>query len=205
MEPVLLDHSCDGIREYDNPMPFWWTAIFWITIAVCFPYIVYYHVGVGPSVQDEYESDVAEAVTAQLGALGDIQPDQETLLTLFDRTDGAKWKVAAKAMFRANCVLCHGPDGGGINGPNLTDDAYVNVGQVEDLFRVINNGVAGKGMPEWGKRFSKAQVILLATYVAQLRGTHPAQPKAADGATIPPWPVIKPDAAKSEPAQPAPK
>ena len=22
-EPRILDHDCDGIREYDNPMPFW--------------------------------------------------------------------------------------------------------------------------------------------------------------------------------------
>ena len=28
----LLDHDYDGIREYDNPMPRWWVAIFWATI-----------------------------------------------------------------------------------------------------------------------------------------------------------------------------
>jgi cytochrome c oxidase cbb3-type subunit 3 len=37
-EAELLDHECDGIREYDNPMPAWWTGIFWISILFAQPY-----------------------------------------------------------------------------------------------------------------------------------------------------------------------
>ena len=33
----ILDHDCDGIREYDNPMPFWWTAILWGSIVFSVP------------------------------------------------------------------------------------------------------------------------------------------------------------------------
>ena len=28
----LLEHSYDGIQEFDNPMPRWWVYIFWATI-----------------------------------------------------------------------------------------------------------------------------------------------------------------------------
>ena len=28
----LLDHSYDGIQEFDNPMPRWWVYLFWVTI-----------------------------------------------------------------------------------------------------------------------------------------------------------------------------
>ena len=48
----LFDHEYDGIREYDNPMPKWWLYIYLITFIICFPYILYYHFGDGPSVHD---------------------------------------------------------------------------------------------------------------------------------------------------------
>ena len=28
----ILDHSYDGIQEFDNPMPGWWKAIFVLTV-----------------------------------------------------------------------------------------------------------------------------------------------------------------------------
>ena len=28
----LLEHEYDGIQEYDNPLPRWWLALFWITV-----------------------------------------------------------------------------------------------------------------------------------------------------------------------------
>jgi len=28
----LLEHSYDGIQEFDNPMPRWWVYLFWATI-----------------------------------------------------------------------------------------------------------------------------------------------------------------------------
>ena len=28
----LIEHSYDGIQEYDNPMPRWWVYSFWGTI-----------------------------------------------------------------------------------------------------------------------------------------------------------------------------
>jgi hypothetical protein len=51
----------------------------------------------------------------------------------------------------------------------------------------MSSGVVSKGMPAWDKRFATSQRVLLAAYVAHLRGTTPAQPKAAQGGTIAPW------------------
>mgnify|MGYP000879449483 CR=1 FL=1 len=184
-EPKILDHNYDGIREYDNPMPFWWSALFWGTIIFSVPYFVYYHVGVGPSLNDNLEVEVGEFVEAQSAALGDIKPDAATILTLVQKD--AKLKTGASVMFRSNCATCHGPEGGGRTGPNMTDDSYINIKQPEDFFRVIRDGVAGKGMPEWRKRFSEPQLVLLASYVASLRGTKPVEAKEAQGTPIPPW------------------
>ena len=44
--PLAHDaHDCDGIREFDNPMPFWWSAIFWGSIFYAALYALYYMIG----------------------------------------------------------------------------------------------------------------------------------------------------------------
>jgi len=42
VKDFLSDHEYDGIREYDNPTPGWWHAIFIATIAFSFFYFVYW-------------------------------------------------------------------------------------------------------------------------------------------------------------------
>ncbi len=184
-EPRVLDHDCDGIREYDNPMPFWWSALFWITILFSAPYFVYYHLGgTGPSLSENYETEVGEFYELQAAKLGNLKPDAATILAL--STDRQKL-LAGQNMFKANCATCHAPDGGGKTGPNLTDDFYINVRKPEDIFAVLRDGVEAKGMPKWGKRFSEPQLVLLASYVASLRGTAPASPLKAQGDEVPVW------------------
>jgi cytochrome c oxidase cbb3-type subunit 3 len=145
-EPIR-EHAFDGIREYDNPMPFWWTAIFWLTFAFSVPYFFYYTFGVGERVEQAYERDLGEFYEAQAAMLGDISADVPTLVSL---SHDPKMRLAGQALFRSNCATCHGSDGGGGTGPNLTDDRYLNVREITDLHRVIRDGVVGKGMPEWG-------------------------------------------------------
>src|SRR5690348_11213379 len=43
-EARLMTHAYDGIREYDNPLPGWWKAIFAGTIAFAAAYGFYFHV-----------------------------------------------------------------------------------------------------------------------------------------------------------------
>jgi cytochrome c oxidase cbb3-type subunit III len=194
-EPKILGHNYDGIQEYDNPMPFWWTAIFWASFLLSVPYYLYYHVGVGATLNDSLEAEVGEFVEAQAAALGDLKPDAKTILTLVQ--NDAKLRTGASVMFRSNCATCHGPEGGGRTGPNLSDDSYINVKKPEDFFTVIRDGVAGKGMPDWGKRYSEPQLVLLASYAASLRGTKPAEAKEAQGTVLPQWSVPA-----SEPSSP---
>lgn len=184
-EPRILDHDCDGIREYDNPMPAWWTGIFWVTILFAAPYFVFYHLGgVGTTLSDSYETEVGAFYEMQAAKLGNLKPDEPTILTLAG--DGQKM-LAGRNMFRANCATCHGPDGGGQTGPNLTDDHYINIRRPEDIYRVVHDGVKSKGMPEWATRFSEPQLVLLSAYVASLRGSHASAPRDPQGERIAPW------------------
>jgi cytochrome c oxidase cbb3-type subunit 3 len=186
-EARILDHDCDGIREYDNPMPFWWSALFWCSILFSVPYFVFYHLGgVGTSLSENYETEVGEFYELQAAKLGNLKPDAATIMALsLDRQK----LLAGQNMFKANCATCHAPDGGGKTGPNLTDDFYINVRRPEDIFTVLRDGVEAKGMPKWGKRFSEPQLVLLSAYVAGLRGTAAASPLKAQGDEVAAWPV----------------
>lgn len=192
-EAKLLASNYDGIREFDNPMPFWWTGLLWATVFFSAVYFVYYHLGAGATLDESYQAEVGAFVEEQAKALGDLEPDQRTILTLMD---DPKLRLGGQVMFRSNCATCHGPEGGGRTGPNLTDDTYINVRSPEDIFRVIKDGVVNKGMPSWERRYSQAQLVLLASYVASLRGTRPVESKEAQGDRIAPWPTME----RAEPA-----
>ena len=183
--PLAHDaHDCDGIREFDNPMPFWWSAIFWGSIFYAALYALYYMIGVGPSHVQEFDEERSVFFQEQAARLGDLQPTPATISSLMA---DPRMMQAAAGMFSANCATCHAKDGGGGTGPNLCDDSWINVKVAPDIFTVMSTGVVSKGMPAWDKRFATSQRVLLASYVAHLRGTVPGQPKAAQGGTISPW------------------
>ena len=88
---------------------------------------------------------------------------------------------AGKAVFMQNCKPCHGEHAEGNVGPNLTDDYWLHGSKINDLFKTIKYGVAGKGMPTWEKQLSPKQIADVANYVKSLHGTNPANPKAPQG------------------------
>jgi cytochrome c oxidase cbb3-type subunit 3 len=185
----FFEHEHDGIREYDNPLPGWWSWLFAASIVFSIWYFFYYQIGVGPSIYDRYDAAAVAQLERQLGSFGTLNPDDVTIMRLLEEKPDLI--AALGGMFRGNCAQCHQPDGGGNIGPNLTDDSWKNVRRPADIFTVISEGVAGTSMPAWKNRFREPQMILLAAYVASLRGTTPAAPKAPEGTVIDPWPSLQ--------------
>lgn len=182
-EELLRDHSYDGIQEYDNPLPGWWVWIFVASIVFCFPYAVYYHGAEGRSLHDDYEGEVAAFADMLLATYGELSPDAETISTYM--SDGVAM-TGMKSLFKSKCAQCHKADGTGQVGPNLTDDTWLHVKTLPDIYKVLNEGVVAKGMPAWGLQLSETQVVLMASYVASLRA-NPKPGKEPQGETIPPW------------------
>lgn len=179
-QDVLTDHAYDGIQEYDNPMPGWWVWSFIITIVFAFPYWAWYHLADGHSLKDEYAAQIAEAEAlapkldeSKEAMLGYLE-DQDVLMR------GAK-------TFSSICAACHFKDGGGLVGPNMTDDYYLHVRDITDFLTVIRNGVPEKGMASYEGTLRQQQIVQVAAYMASLRGTTPENPKEPQGEIIPPW------------------
>ena len=185
-ENVPLGHSYDGIREYDNPLPGWWKWLFVLTVVVSPFYLLYFHVG-GPnrSVHEQFAAALDANQKKKYADIGDLTPDAATLVKYMKDPE---WNEVGKSIYKMNCVSCHGAEGGGVIGPNLCDENYKHIKKVEDIVKVINEGVAGGAMPAWATRIpNKNDIVMVSAYVASLRGTSPANPKGPDGSPIAAW------------------
>jgi cytochrome c oxidase cbb3-type subunit 3 len=177
---VLLDHNYDGIQELDNSLPPWWKYGFYLTIIVGVIYIYRFHIShEGQSQQEEYVSEMekGEADKAAYLAKSANNVDENTVTYL----TGSAELAAGKELFQKTCVACHLADGGGSVGPNLTDDYWLHLGGIKDIFKSIKYGWQDKGMKSWKDDFSPKEIQELASFVKSLKGTKSATPKAPQG------------------------
>lgn len=168
----LTDHSYDGIKEYDNPMPMWWKWLFVITIIWGLGYFYYYHISdLGDSQAEEYAEEFAKIESFQQNQ----SLDMESFVVLTDAESLQK----GEELFIKHCASCHGgtggtgPGAGGI-GPNLADDYWIHGGSMDDIVEVIMNGVPEKGMISWKNILRPNEVVQVSSYIHSIRGTTPA-------------------------------
>lgn len=183
----LMDHEYDGIQEYDNPTPGWWHVLFLGSIVFSFVYVLFWHFSpLGWSVWDAHEAAQTAAFQRVFGKVGDLDDDADTMLSLAQDEEG--WMAIAGGIFTSQCASCHGQDGAGLVGPNLTDDHYKNLASIEEIPKVIREGAANGAMPAWQNRLHPNEVVLVSAYVASLRGKNLSGPRGLEGEPIAPWP-----------------
>lgn len=177
-----FDHDFDGIRELDNRIPPWFTYLFLGTIVFGGIYMADYHLlGTSKLMEAEYREEVAAAELQRrivLATEGTI--DENALVAL---TEPEPLNRGAE-QFKKFCVSCHGPEGQGLVGPNLTDPYWIHGGNIRSVFQVIKLGVPAKGMISWQLVFSPKQIQELASYVLSLQGSSPPNPKKPEGVQV---------------------
>jgi cytochrome c oxidase cbb3-type subunit III len=189
---VMLDHSYDNIVELNNPIPRWFMVLFYSTVVFAVVYLLNYHVFKSSKLQlAEYETEVEQAqiaYQAYLKEAGDkINPETVTLLTDKDEVE------KGKEMFLrpGSCYSCHGKNGEGNIGPNLTDEYWIHGGGIKNVFKTISEGAPNTTMVSWKKKFSPLEIQQIASYVISLEGSKPDKAKEPqgekwlDGATAP--------------------
>lgn len=114
--------------------------------------------------------------------------------------------VRGKALFAANCAVCHGAEGKGNLGmaPNLTDDTWLWGGSEKAITETITGGRHNQ-MPAWQGFLSDEKIHLLSAYVWGI--SHPdKQALPTDGGAAPAAPASNaaaPAASAAAPAAPA--
>jgi cytochrome c oxidase cbb3-type subunit 3 len=179
-QDILLDHDYDGIQELDNKLPPWWLYLFIITVIIGGVYLVRYHLIGDWSSSKEWEQEMATAqlsIEEYMKTQPDIMDENSVLL---DESEIAM--AEGMEIFNTNCAACHKVDGGGLIGPNLTDEYWIHGGDIKDLFKTIKYGVPEKGMISWKTQLKPEQMQAVASYIlVKLQGTNPPDAKAPEG------------------------
>ncbi len=196
---IMLEHNYDGIRELDNHLPPWWTALFYGTIAFAFFYLIFFHViDTLPGSIEEYDTEVALAAE-QLKKVQAANPVADINESNVEAAIEPLAIAEGKQVFLNNCASCHRPDGGGDIGPNLTDEYWLHGGGIKDIFKVVRHGVNGTNMIAWEGFISPEKMKNVASYILTIKGTNPANPKKPQGDLFKPeQKEVKMDSSKTQ-------
>jgi len=175
---LMLDHDYDGIKELDNHLPPWWKGLFYVTIGYAVVYILIFHVFESQPLQaEQYEQEMAaaEALKKENAPVVDFD---ETNVTM---TEEPADLLAGKKAFETFCAVCHKADGGGIAGPNLTDEYWKYGGGMRNIYKTVKNGIPNTAMISWSAALNPVKMRQVSAYVMTLQGTNPPGAKGPEG------------------------
>lgn len=168
MDQIIEGHDYDGVQEFNNAAPFWWQLAFYISIVFSLGYMAYYLVLGGPSSKQELTDSLAKIKNMQPAASNDSDITEAILAAAV--MDPKHLTVGSK-VYAEKCLACHAADGGGLIGPNLTDQYWIHDrGSLLGVYKVIKNGVLDKGMPGWEAQLSPGELISITGFIKSLSG-----------------------------------
>lgn len=176
-----LDHDFDGIQELNNPLPAWWSWLFWVTILFAIVYLIAYPGfgnlpgAAGWSSTAQWDAEMA-AAQARYGPIYDGYMKME----IPDLLGEQQAIDMGSRLFANTCATCHGSDARGGGGyPNLTDKDWLWGGAPKTIVQTITHGRTGV-MPPLGDGIGGEQGILeMAQYVISLSGREHDEAAAA--------------------------
>lgn len=176
---IDLGHDYDGIRELDNNLPPWWLYGFYLCIIFAVIYLWRFHVShTGPSSIEEFNREMAIAEKQKEEYLKKAANNiDENSVVMMD----AAAIAAGQALYITNCAACHGKQGEGTVGPNLTDDYWLHGGSIKDVFKTIKYGVPEKGMRSWQEDLSPVKIAQISSFIKSIHGTNPPNAKEKQG------------------------
>lgn len=173
-------HEYDGILEYDNRLPNWWLYTLFGSIVFAALYWVYYHqLEIGETPLQVYAAEMSKEQEKKERESAAMQPVTAELLLEMSRDTSVV--EGGKQVYGQMCAACHGPTGGGLIGPNLTDEYWIHGSSPDKIYGVVRDGVLAKGMPAWGASLGEEKVRASVAYLLTLRNTKVAGGKAPEG------------------------
>ena len=193
-EGESMGHEFDGIVEINNPLPRWWTILFYATIVWSFFYLALYP-GLGSfegfwgwrssnqDVRTLEESAQARIDAKERGLIVEYDRELDFAAEKFDPIFEAYAQVpveelvkneeavkVGQRLFMQNCSQCHGSDARGNMGfPNLTDDDWLYGGSGAKIKETLINGRVA-AMPAWIDAMGEQGIKETVAYVLSLSG-----------------------------------
>ncbi|RUO21672.1 cytochrome-c oxidase, cbb3-type subunit III [Aliidiomarina haloalkalitolerans] len=193
-EGESMGHEFDGIIELNNPLPTWWTVLFWICLAWGLLYLILYP-GLGnfPGLfkwqsanqfvlsLDESRQAAIDSREAGLNIQYDAERRRadEVYGPIFQQYASMAIEEIAQdrdalrigqRLFLQNCAQCHGSDARGAQGfPNLTDGVFNWGASAQQIHTTIMDGRQA-AMPAFGEQLGERGIEEMTAYVLSLNG-----------------------------------
>ncbi|MCU4674531.1 cytochrome-c oxidase, cbb3-type subunit III [Catenovulum sp. 2E275] len=194
-EGESMGHEFDGIEELNNPLPGWWTKMFWVT-AIWSVYYLLAYPGLGNydgflnwKSSNQGVTSLAESKAATEQGLADglhvaydreVQAADEQFGPIFEQFSSQEIAALAhneealeigQRLFLQNCSQCHGSDArGGTGFPNLTDNDWLYGGTPDKIKETIMLGRNAQ-MPAQVAALGEQGVKQMAQYILSLSET----------------------------------
>lgn len=165
-------HTWDeDLAEYNNPLPLWWSWLFYLTIVFGLGYLVLYP-GLGSwkgtlgwTEVGQYQRET-ELAAKQFGPIY----DKFAAMDVAALSKNPEALAIGQKIFLNTCAQCHASDGGGSRGfPNLTDNDWLYGGDAKTVETSIAGGRNGV-MPVFGEALKAEDIKDVAHYVMSLSG-----------------------------------
>jgi cytochrome c oxidase cbb3-type subunit III len=174
-------HTWDeDLAEYNNPLPRWWSWLFYITVAFALVYLVLYP-GLGSWPGTLGWTQVGQLEQEKAGAEKRFGPMYEKFaaMDMKQLAGDAQARAVGQKLFLNNCAQCHAADAGGSRGfPSLADRDWLWGGDPKNIRASIAEGRNGV-MPPFGAALGEGGTKDVAHYVLSLsNSTHDSIRKA---------------------------
>jgi cytochrome c oxidase cbb3-type subunit 3 len=129
--------------------------------------------------------DLTPRMQAELsGKTAVVKVEEPEIVFDFEPLTAGADLAAGKASYEKNCVVCHGANGEGGVGPNLTDNFFIHGAGFNDMMKTVTKGVPEKGMLAWGKLIKPDEIHLVTSYIFTFKGKNVAGGKAPQGTEV---------------------
>ncbi len=200
-EPETTGHIWDGIEEYNNPLPRWWLWTLYACIVWAIAYSIAYPAWplvkgatagiLGYSTRGEVAEDIQSFVDANAEIEAKLASADITTVAAGDELHTYAVN-SGNAVFKTNCIQCHGAGGNGAKGyPNLLDDDWLWGGDIETIAYTIRHGIRNttddarySEMPAFGEFLEEGEITSVVNYVLSLSGGDNDAALATSGAVV---------------------
>ena len=204
-EGETCGHEFDGIEEINNPLPKWWTIMFFATFAWAAVYLILYpgmgnfegiskwtssNQGVKTLAESKQAVIDSEAAGKRVQLDVEVRRAEERFGPVFqqfakqdilDLANNEEALEIGQRLFSQNCAQCHGSDArGGIGFPNLTDNDWLYGGSPDAIKASLLHGRVA-AMPGWQDALGDQGIQEMTAYVLSLSGRTVNQKDAAAG------------------------
>lgn len=171
----------EDLEELNNPLPKWWSWLFYITVVFSLVYAVLYPtLGSYPGLLNWSSSGQYNIEVAKVDA--EVKPLFDKYLKMDLKTVAADKEAVeiGKRLYLTYCMQCHGSDGRGSKGfPNLANNDWQWGGEPEQVVETISNGRMGVMPPH--AQLGAETIKDLANYVRSLSGSTTDSARVAKG------------------------